>query len=645
MDKNTITGILLIGVIFVAFMFINQQEQDAVNQAKQEEQQIESTAETPSSELENNNPQQGFNDNQPVVQQANVPADTLGANQLSDYETQARKDKFGIFYPSLDGEKSYHLLENDKISVKISSLGARVVQVSLIEQEANGNYLYKTHEDFVAENNEPICLFEESSSSQELIFNIKDRYGDYVPVSTKKLFFDELTSTDSSVVLKLKSEKEESILVKYSLSAGSYHLDYSIDYSQVEQEIDLGNTKINWSLKGLSTEKLASDERLTCSVMYRYDGETRDYLDERTDDEEKIDGKLDWVAFKYKFFSSILITNGGVYGGDVSQVQLEGDDHTILYNSSLDMPYPEYGRTELKFFYGPNEYELLSSYDMAMDQIINLGWGIFRWVNNLLIEPVFNLLKRTGFSFGIIILLVTLIVKLVILPLTYKNYKSSAKMRVLKPEVDKINKKYEGKTEKDAMMKKQQETMGLYRKTGVNPMSGCIPMLVQMPILLAVFRFFPSSIDLRHKGFLWAEDLSSYDAVVSWATEIPLLSSFYGNHISLFTLLMAVSTLLYTMLNSSQMAPSQPGMPNMKVIMYIFPFMMIFFFNTYSSGLTYYYLCGNLMNLGIMWAIKKYMIDEDKIRLQIEQNKKKPKKKSKFQQRMEDMAKQQQKRR
>ena len=645
MDKNTITGILLIGVIFVAFMFINQQEQDAVNQAKQEEQQIESTAETPSSEFENNNPQQGFNDNQPVVQQANVPADTLVANQLSDYETQARKDKFGIFYPSLDGEKSYYLLENDKISVKISSLGARVVQVSLIEQEANGNYVYKTHEDFVAENNEPICLFEESSSSQELIFNIKDRYGDYVPVSTKKLFFDEFTSTDSSVVLKLKSEKEESILVKYSLSAGSYHLDYSIDYSQVEQEIDLGNTKINWSLKGLSTEKLASDERLTCSVMYRYDGETRDYLDERTDDEEKIDGKLDWVAFKYKFFSSILITNGGVYAGDVSQVQLEGDDYTILYNSSLDMPYPEYGRTELKFFYGPNEYELLSSYDMAMDQIINLGWGIFRWVNNLLIEPVFNLLKRTGFSFGIIILLVTLIVKLVILPLTYKNYKSSAKMRVLKPEVDKINKKYEGKTEKDAMMKKQQETMGLYRKTGVNPMSGCIPMIVQMPILLAVFRFFPSSIDLRHKGFLWAEDLSSYDAVVSWATEIPLLSSFYGNHISLFTLLMAVSTLLYTMLNSSQMAPSQPGMPNMKVIMYIFPFMMIFFFNTYSSGLTYYYLCGNLMNLGIMWAIKKYMIDEDKIRLQIEQNKKKPKKKSKFQQRMEDMAKQQQKRR
>ena len=280
-----------------------------------------------------------------------------------------------------------------------------------------------------------------------------------------------------------------------------------------------------------------------------------------------------------------------------------------------------------------------------MDQIINLGWGIFRWTNNLLIEPIFNLLKKSGLSFGLVILLVTLIVKLITLPLTYKNYKSSAKMKVLKPEIDKINKKFEGKTDKDVMMKKQQETMGLYRKTGVNPMSGCIPMLVQMPILLAVFRFIPSSLDLRHKSFLWAEDLSSYDEIFSWSAEIPLLSSFYGNHVSLFTLLMAVSTLFYTMFNSNQMAPSQPGMPNMKVIMYIFPFMMLFFFNTYSSGLSYYYLCGNLMNLGIMWGIKKYMIDENKIRLQIEQNKKKPKKKSKFQQRMEAMAKKQQKRR
>jgi YidC/Oxa1 family membrane protein insertase len=214
-------------------------------------------------------------------------------------------------------------------------------------------------------------------------------------------------------------------------------------------------------------------------------------------------------------------------------------------------------------------------------------------------------------------------------------------MKVLKPEIERMGKKYEGKSDKDTMMKKQKETMALYKSTGVNPMAGCIPMLIQMPILIAVFRFLPSSLDLRHQGFLWAEDLSSFDSIYDLGFNIPM----YGDHISLFTLLMAASTLLYTVLNSNQMAPSQPGMPNMKVIMYIFPFFMIFFFNTFSSGLSFYYLCGNMMNLGIMWAIKRYMIDENKIKLQIEENKKKPKKKSKFQKKMEEMNKQQQKKR
>ena len=646
MDKNTLIGILLIGVIFIAFMFVNQQEQEAIKQAQTVEQQtvntgLDSNVKPKEKDTvfitQNNNVIVGNNENDTSISINNA---------LNEQEIQLRKQKFGCFYPSIVGEKEYSTLENEKIRIKFSSLGARIVEVSLVEKDEQGNYVYKTHADFVDGIDNPIHLLEEQTSSQELIFSVKDRYGDLIPVSSNNLFFENVNNTDSSIVFKLKSDNsEKSIFFKYSLSPDSYHVDYSIDYSQLEDAIDLGRTKLNWSQKGLSTEKLADDERMTCAVMFRYDGEGRDYLSERSDGNENIDGKLDWVAFKYKFFSSILMTDGGVYSGEVSQVQLEDEQYTIIYNSSLNIPYPEYGSTKLKFFFGPNEYELLSSYDMGMDQIINLGWGIFRWVNNLMIEPIFNLLKRTGFSFGIIILLVTLIVKLIILPLTYKNYKSSAKMRVLKPEIEKINKKYEGKTEKDATVKKQKETMGLYRKTGVNPMSGCIPMLIQMPILLAVFRFFPSSIDLRHKGFLWAEDLSSYDAIVSWATEIPLLSSFYGNHISLFTLLMAASTMLYTMMNSSQMTTSQPGMPNMKVIMYIFPVMMLFFFNTYSSGLSYYYLCGNLMNLGIMWAIKRYMIDEDKIRLQIEENKKKPKKKSKFQQRMDEMTKKQQKRR
>ena len=651
MDKNTLIGILLIGVIFIAFMFVNQKEQEAINKANQaqqaEEIQVDGNPSIATETISDSSVNVDVSNSTSVqLQSSKENSDSL-INGLSLDELARRKQKFGIFYPSIEGEKQYSFLENDKVKIKFSNVGGRIVEVSLIEKDENGNYIYKTHNDFINTINNPIQLFEEQTSNQELSFNIKDKYGDYIPVSTKNLFFENVLQNDSTLVFKLKTEDaNKALMFRYFLSSNSYHVNYSIDYSSVEDEVDMGSSKLDWSMRGLSTEKLADDERMTCSVMFRYDGETRDYISERTDGKEQIDGNLDWVAFKYKFFSSILITDGGKYEGEVSQTQLpEDDEYTIVYNSSLYIPYPESGKTDLKFFFGPNESEVLSSYDLAMDQIINLGWGIFRWTNNLLIEPIFNLIKRSGLSFGLVILLVTLIVKLIILPLTYKNYKSSAKMRVLKPEIEKINKKYEGKTDKDIMMKKQQETMGLYRKTGVNPMSGCIPMLVQMPILLAVFRFIPSSIDLRHQGFLWAEDLSSYDAIVSWSAEIPLLSSFYGNHVSLFTLLMAVSTLFYTLLNSNQMAPSQPGMPNMKVIMYIFPFMMLFFFNTYSSGLSYYYLCGNLMNLGIMWAIKKYMIDEDKIRLQIEENKKKPKKKSKFQQRMEEMAKKQQKRR
>ena len=646
MDKNTLIGIVLIGLIFIAFMFVNQKEQEAIERANQAQQTSVQENEIISNSSIVSSSDTTINDFNNVISEDNLEnADSISG--LSAAQLARRKQKFGIFHPALEGEKKYSYLENDKIKIKFSNIGARIVEVFLVQKDENGNYIYKTHADFVNNQNNPIQLFEEQTSNQELSFNIKDEFGDYIPVSTKNLFFENTLENDSTILFRLKSENpQKSLVFRYLLPSKSFHVDYSIDYSSVEDEIDLGSSRLDWSMKGLSTEKLADEERFTCSAMFRYDGETRDYLSERSDDEEKIDGNLDWLAFKYKFFSSILITDGGKYEGEVSQIQLPDEtDYTIAYSSSLYMPYPESRKTNLKFYFGPNDSELLSSYDLAMDQIINLGWGIFRWTNNLLIEPIFNLLKKSGLSFGLIILLVTLIVKLITLPLTYKNYKSSAKMRVLKPEIDKINKKFEGKTDKDVMMKKQQETMGLYRKTGVNPMSGCIPMLVQMPILLAVFRFIPSSLDLRHKSFLWAEDLSSYDEIVSWAAEIPLLSSFYGNHVSLFTLLMAVSTLFYTMFNSNQMAPSQPGMPNMKVIMYIFPFMMLFFFNTYSSGLSYYYLCGNLMNLGIMWGIKKYMIDENKIRLQIEQNKKKPKKKSKFQQRMEAMAKKQQKRR
>ncbi len=655
MDKNTLTGILLIGAIFVAFLIINNEPEPVKktdNKEQVEEDLNKNTKDSSLSSIDSTSI-----DSTPINSSDLVNTE-IGNDEYSieinDSVKEARKDsietakaiinkknEYGIFYKASEVDTSHYFLENDKIRVKFSSKGGRIEEVYLVEKKDNGTYKYRTHADYVAENNIPLKLFEDSTSGQSIEFTNKT---DEVRLNTNDFYFIKEEETDTTLILSLISEdkitgKDKKIKFVYKLEEGSYHVDYSIKYENLNSDY-VKDVKLNWFMKGLSTEKLASDERMICTIMFRNLGEGRDYLSERSDDNGKIEaGRMNWIAYKQKFFSSVLIYDEGFVSGDFEQKQLTDDRYTISYNSNMSLP--ENKDVNMKFFFGPNEGELLASYDNEMEDIINQGWGIFGWVNQIMIEPIFNLLKSTGLSFGLIILLVTLLVKLIILPLTYKNYKSTAKMKVLKPEIEKINKKFEGKSDKDTMMKKQKETMALYKQTGVNPMSGCIPMLIQMPILLAVFKFFPSSIDLRHEGFLWAEDLSSYDSILDLGFNIPL----YGDHVSLFTLLMAASTFAYTMMNSSQMNTSQPGMPNMKIIMYIFPFMMLFFFNTYSSGLSYYYLCGNMMNLGIMWAIKKYMIDENKIKLQIEENKKKPKKKSKFQQRMEDMAKQQQKRR
>ena len=636
MDKNTLTGIVLIGAIFVAFLYLNKSDEKKIENNLQD-----ANAQTEVSDNTEINNADSLSSRKEIEENSVIDSNNLLAKDSSELELakqlvldQENINKYGIFASATSGKKEYYTLKNNKIELKISSLGARIADVKLIEKQ-DGKYKYKTHKDFISNKEVPLKMFDEEFSSQSVQLVHAGRR-----INTGELFFSNENINENEIVLVLKTNVDNKFLkYTYKLEEDRYEVDYTIEFINLDSDIDLRQADFVWSMTGLSTEKLADDERMTATTMFRYFGEGRDYFSERGSDEHKINGKLNWLAFKTKFFSSILISDDGFTNGSFSQEQLESTDYTIKYNADINLP--AHNRIDLKFFFGPNDYDLLSTYDNEMEDIINTGWGIFGWVNKIMINPIFNLLKSTGWSYGLIILLVTLIVKIIILPLTYKNYKSSAKMKVLKPEIERMGKKYEGKSDKDTMMKKQKETMALYKSTGVNPMAGCIPMLIQMPILIAVFRFFPSSLDLRHKGFLWAEDLSSFDSIYDLGFNIPM----YGDHISLFTLLMAASTLLYTVLNSNQMAPSQPGMPNMKVIMYIFPFMMIFFFNTYSSGLSFYYLCGNMMNLGIMWAIKKYMIDENKIKLQIEENKKKPKKKSKFQKKMEELSKQQQKKR
>ena len=628
MDRNTTTGLILIGAVMVAFFMLNQPPDQPIQEDKAEKQiQKESDIEQKESlEIAVND----TNSNSLSVEDS-----IIGAKLAEQKEQQRLINAFGVFYKAGIGVEKDFTLKNDKISIAISSKGGSINEAKMIEKSDDGKYKYKTHHDFVNEIEEPLSLFEKGSSTMSLV--VEDIENSSL-IYTKDLFFESVSSTDSSLILRANAGTADKYLqYTYLLPKGKYDVEFQIDYHNLDNVID-PQVDFEWGMKGLSTEKLADDERMICSIMYRYFGEGRDYMTERSDKEEDIQGTMNWIAFKHKFFSSVLISDDeGFTSGKMVQKQLESDDYTISYYTNVELPSQE--SISLKFFFGPNDYDLLSAYENEMEDIVNLGWGIFGWVNKFMIGPIFNFIKTWGVGFGLAILLLTLIVKIIIMPLTYKNYVSSAKMKVLKPEITKLNSKYEGKTDKNAAMKKQQETMALYRQTGVNPMAGCIPVLIQMPILFAVFRYFPASLDLRHQGFLWAEDLSSFDSILDLGFEIP----FYGDHISLFTLLMAASTLFYTMMNSNQMTPSGPGMPNMKIIMYMFPIMMLFFFNTYSSGLSYYYLCGNVMNMGIMWGIKKYMVDEEKIRAQIEQNKKKPKKKSRFQQRMEDIAKQQQK--
>jgi YidC/Oxa1 family membrane protein insertase len=632
MDKNTTTGLVLIGAVVMAFMFLNQpnEQPNPTSSTSQSNEVISDGNRTEVTEFKTT-----------TSSESEIEIDSADNIIFQKLLAQKEKEKlienYGIFYGSVTGEEKDYFLENDKIRLSFSSKGARITNAEMVELDEKGQYKYRTYSSFFNDENKPLSLFEKETSLMSLTIVDAEKV---IPVETSDLFFDLVKNNDSLLVFRASAGSDDKYLeFSYRLSSSNYDVDFEINYHNIENDIK-PDVDLKWSMKGLSTEKLAEDERNICTIMYRYFGSTRDYLSEMSDEDDDLQSNINWIAFKHKFFSSILLSDDGLGKTKIVHRNLEDDNYTKSYASRTSIP--SMGRVPLKFLFVPNDYDILESYDYEMEDLINLGGSVFAWVNRYLIDPVFKFLMSFGFSLGLVILLLTIIVKIVIMPLTYKNYMSTAKTKVIKPEMNKISAKYEGKTDKNAAMKKQQETMALYKQTGVNPMAGCIPMIIQMPILIAVFRYFPASLSLRHKEFLWAEDLSSFDSILDLGFEIP----FYGDHVSLFALLMAGSTLIYTITNSSQMtAQTQPGMPNMKVIMYFMPIMFIFFFNKYSAGLSYYYFCGNIMNIGIMWGIKKFLIDEDKIRAKIESNKKKIKKKSRFQQRLEEVAKQQQKKR
>ncbi|MDB9932821.1 membrane protein insertase YidC [Flavobacteriales bacterium] len=632
MDKNTIIGIVLILGILFTFNFLN--KESAEQQLARE--QVEAKYNDSIQELKN---VEQLAENVEEVEVITV-SDSASPNfGMIDSLAQSKLTKqFGIFASASQGAANYYTIENDLLKLTLSSKGGKVVKAELKKYQSYPNYMIARDslKDIAAKDLpilEPLQLFDEDSST--MFFDIA--MNSSKNLKTSDLYFTPIKTESNNIVLRAKtSEEGKYIEMSYKLE-DNYDVDFNLTFAGLEDEVE-GKIDLNWEIKSLITEKEAEGQSRMSSVFYKPSDDGRTYLSELTEAEEELESKTDWVAFKHCYFSSMVMSeNGFEKGGNVYSNPIKtakySDEYKAVINVSTEID--DKTKVPLKFFFGPNEYEVLKAHDNESEDIIDLGWGVFRWTAKWLIMPIFNFLNGLGIAMGIIILLVTIAVRLIILPLTYKNYKSSAKMKVLKPEIEEINAKFK---DGDAA-KKQQATMALYRQTGVNPMAGCLPLFIQMPILLAVFRFFPSSLELRQRSFLWAEDLSTYESVMDLGFNIP----FYGDHVSLFTLLLCISTIFYTRMNSSQMSmPSNPGMPNMKIIMYMMPLMMLFFLNNYAAGLTFYYFCGNLITMGLMIFVKKYLISEDKIRATIDSNKLKPKKQSAFQQRMQEAMKQQQ---
>ena len=610
MDKKSIFGLVLIGLILSVFTILNQPT--AEERAKLEKEAAKKEVE--------------------IDEKSKITEKKQAANSSSS------KVQTKHISPLVIEKGELIRLENEKLIVDFSTQGGKVAAVYLKEFESYNDFAEKKGEKI------PLKLFQEGDASNELVFPINGK-----DFRTGKLGFEVVKQTKNSIVLAVSPNEGQTIEYVYKLKKDAYDLDYTVNLKGFEGKVTPQNIALKWNTSFRKTERLFKSQRMVSTVCFMNGEKGLDYLSETADDYQEAEENIDWVAFKQSYFSSILRPENG-FGKSGSKFNIktykENDEkiysHLKDYSATLNLDVKNAGNASVKmnWYFGPNDFKVLKSYGKGYDDIINFGWGLFRWINMYAVEPIFSLFANTGMGIGIAILMLTLVLKLILMPIQWKMYVSSAKMRILKPEIDELNAKFPNK---DDAMKKQVEMMALYRESGASPLAGCIPMLIQMPILLAVFRFFPAAFEMRQKSFVWAEDLSSYDSIWNFGVNIwP-----YGDHMSLFTLLMAATTLVYTYLNSGNVQqPQQPGMPNMKVIMYIFPVMMIFIFNDYSAGLSYYYFISTLISILMMVAIKQFFVDEEKLKAKMAAKKLEKsttvKKKSKFQERLEQMQKLQQ---
>ena len=511
------------------------------------------------------------------------------------------------------------LLSSDELDVEISTDGANLVKAKLKD-----GYL-----DFW--NKEPIQLWTEDGSDINWVARGEGSYNQR---------FDVVESSSEKVVLAARGDGP---LRELTYTIKGYLLDVQARFEDARGEVGF-----QWQADGRHNEKGLEWERQRSSIYYREQGRGRDYLYEGRDDETEIEDPAEWVAFKQNYFSAIVGTDAGFNSGKLRSLPpVNEEDTTINMRFGMDVTLPTAdidGReiAAVQFYFGPKDVNALGTKGWGeIGRVIDFGWWIFGWINRNVIFPIYALLAKYIGSAGLIVLIMTLLIKSALFPITWKNYVSSAKMRLLKPDLEVINEKY---PDQEDAMQRQQDTMKLYRDSGVNPLAGCIPQLIQAPLLYAMFRFFPANIELRGKSFLWADDLAAYDSILNLPFEIP----FYGAHVSGFTLLMAGSMFIYANQNMAQQAaPTQPGMPDMRIMMRIMPLFMLFFFNRYASGLSLYYFMANVVTIGQVTAVKKFFINEDKIREKIKAKQSAPKaekKKSGFAERLETMQKEQQKR-
>jgi len=621
-DLNSLIGFVLLGAIMIWYFYNNQPTPEQIATQKAEQVQDSINRLSPVS-----------NTNDAVVQS---PENTTVSptDSLSYAQTQNRLGAFA-YSASLPSARDHEtLLENEFVSIKVSNKGGQITEVLLKN--------YKTY------NKLPLYIIKDQNASLNLSFATQDNRN----LQTKDLFFEPtLTQNGDNQVLsmKLKVSADKYLEYRYELKPDDYMLDFAIRSQGMETAINTSqNISLDWQLKSYRTEKSVKYENQYTDLRYLENG-AFEYMNAMSDEDEEDVTGLNWVSFKQQFFTSVLIAEDKFESAKlISKNLVKDEDIDTVYTKQYAAYIPLQAKNgeldyNMNMYYGPVDYEVLSKYEgQQLDRIVSLGWGIFRWINKYVFIPVFAFLSSFIGNFGIVIILMTIVVRIIMSPVVYKSYLSSAKMKVLRPEMQEINDKLKGK---ENAMKRQQETMALQRKAGVNPLSGCIPALIQMPVFFALFRFFPANIDIRQKGFLWADDLSAYDEVLQLPFKIP----FYGDHVSLFPILASVAIFFYMQMTQSQQMnmqqPTQEGMPDMqkmmKMMMWFSPIMMMFFFNSYASSLSLYYFVSNLLTIIIMLVIKHFIIDEDKIHAQIQENKKKPeKKKSAFREKLDSAMKQ-----